>query len=172
MLKPFVVQITGPLIRIIGDRFPWQIKFAILSTLGLLIEKAGDGLKAFVPQLQTTFLKCLQDPTQGVRDQAAKNLGRLTRMSPRVDQLAADLCSNAVKGDPAVHRSYLAALRGMFQNSGERISPNVLARTGLEIMGMLSNLGNSICALAFMLKIHILCLRGLLASPKAKPPIA
>lgn len=60
-LKPFVVQITGPLIRIIGDRFPSPIKAAILKTLGLLIAKAGPGLKPFVPQLQTTFLKCLND---------------------------------------------------------------------------------------------------------------
>jgi hypothetical protein len=35
-----VVQITGPLIRIMGDRFPWQIKAAILRTLGLLIRCA------------------------------------------------------------------------------------------------------------------------------------
>lgn len=34
---PAPSQITGPLIRIIGDRFPWQIKAAILKTLGLLI---------------------------------------------------------------------------------------------------------------------------------------
>ena len=52
---------AGPLIRIIGDRFPWQIKAAILVTLGGLIAKAGLGLKPFVPQLQTSFLKCLQD---------------------------------------------------------------------------------------------------------------
>ena len=52
---------TGPLIRIIGDRFPWEIKAAILKTLGLLIRKAGPRLKPFVPQLQTTFLKCLPD---------------------------------------------------------------------------------------------------------------
>jgi hypothetical protein len=51
----------GPLIRIIGDRFAWQVKAAILHTLGLLIAKAGPGLKPFVPQLQTTFLKCLGD---------------------------------------------------------------------------------------------------------------
>ena len=52
---------AGPLIRIIGDRFAWQVKAAILHTLGLLIGKAGPGLKPFVPQLQTTFLKCLSD---------------------------------------------------------------------------------------------------------------
>jgi hypothetical protein len=68
-LKPFVVAITGPLIRIIGDRFPPTTKAAILVTLGLLIRRAGTGLKPFVPQLQTTFLKCLNDqvrPTEQV----------------------------------------------------------------------------------------------------------
>ncbi len=42
-------------------RFPSSIKAAILTTLGLLVGKAGPGLKPFVPQLQTTFLKCLND---------------------------------------------------------------------------------------------------------------
>ena len=52
---------AGPLIRILGDRFPWEMKAAILNTLGLLIGKGGVALKPFVPQLQTTFLKCLAD---------------------------------------------------------------------------------------------------------------
>lgn len=30
-------------------------------TLGQLIRRAGAGLKPFVPQLQTTFVKCLND---------------------------------------------------------------------------------------------------------------
>ena len=34
------LQITGPLIRVIGDRFPWQVKAAILKTLTLMITKA------------------------------------------------------------------------------------------------------------------------------------
>ena len=54
--------LAGPLIRILGDRFPWEMKAAILNTLGLLIGKGGVALKPFVPQLQTTFLKCLADP--------------------------------------------------------------------------------------------------------------
>ena len=38
-LKPFVIQITGPLIRIVGDRFAAPVKAAILGTLALLIGK-------------------------------------------------------------------------------------------------------------------------------------
>lgn len=53
--------LAGPMIRIIGDRLSGEIKAALLHTIGLLIAKAGPGLKPFVPQLQTTFLKCLGD---------------------------------------------------------------------------------------------------------------
>lgn len=76
-LKPFVIQTAGPLIRIIGDRFPWEVKAAILRALGLLIRKAGIGLKPFVPQLQTTFLKCLPDQVQlchAIRDRTHTSL--------------------------------------------------------------------------------------------------
>ncbi|RMZ52547.1 hypothetical protein APUTEX25_003690 [Auxenochlorella protothecoides] len=73
-LRPYVVQSTGPLIRIIGDRFPWQVKAAILRTLGILIAKAGAGLKPFVPQLQTTFVKCLLDPEPRAAGAAAGRL--------------------------------------------------------------------------------------------------
>lgn len=66
-LKPFVVKITGPLIRIVGDRFSPSVKAAILRALGAVIGKSGAGLKPFVPQLQTTFLKCLPDPVADIR---------------------------------------------------------------------------------------------------------
>jgi hypothetical protein len=51
------LQITGPLIRVVADRFAWQVKVAILETLKSLIGKVGPQLKAFLPQLQTTFVK-------------------------------------------------------------------------------------------------------------------
>lgn len=38
-LRPSVVSITGPLIRILGDRFAWTVKTALLETLTLLLAK-------------------------------------------------------------------------------------------------------------------------------------
>lgn len=38
-LRPSVVNITGPLIRILGDRFAWTVKSALLETLTLLLAK-------------------------------------------------------------------------------------------------------------------------------------
>ena len=41
-LRPSVVSITGPLIRILGDRFSWTVKAALLETLRLLLGKASE----------------------------------------------------------------------------------------------------------------------------------
>lgn len=38
-LMPSVIHITGPLIRILGDRFPGNVKVAVLATLTLLLSK-------------------------------------------------------------------------------------------------------------------------------------
>jgi HEAT repeat protein len=92
LICPFLFSYS-PLIRILGDRFPWQVKSAILSTLTIIISKGGLALKPFLPQLQTTFVKCLQDNNRSVRTRAASALGKLSALSTRVDPLVSDLLS-------------------------------------------------------------------------------
>mmetsp|Transcript_16894 Transcript_16894/g.43290 ORF Transcript_16894/g.43290 Transcript_16894/m.43290 type:complete len:796 (-) Transcript_16894:157-2544(-) len=138
-LKPFVVQITGPLIRIIGDRFSWQIKAAILNTMGLLINKAGVGLKPFVPQMQTTFMKCLNEQASQVRQSAARNMGALSKMSARIDQLATDLTQSVSSAsDPQIRCSFLEALQQLLHNSAERLSPATVSAISAALEGFLA----------------------------------
>ncbi|KAK7332811.1 hypothetical protein VNO80_29566 [Phaseolus coccineus] len=127
-LKEFVIPITGPLIRIIGDRFPWQVKSAILSTLTSMIKKGGISLKPFLPQLQTTFVKCLQDSTRTVRSSAALALGKLSGLSTRVDPLVSDLLSSLQGSDGGVREAILTALKGVLKNAGKNVSSVVRNR--------------------------------------------
>ena len=76
-----------------------------------------------------------------VRQSAAENLGELTRMSMRVDQLATDLINNARAADPAIQEAYLTALRGMLLSTGQRLSPAVLSKAGETLQSMMATAG-------------------------------
>jgi len=114
-LKPFVTQITGPLIRVVSERsvdvkskvLPARQSLqedadivdvaAILLTLNNLLEKIPTFLKPFLPQLQRTFAKSLADTSSELlRSRAAKALGTLITLTPRIDPLIAGTTSNGV----------------------------------------------------------------------------
>jgi len=127
-LGPFVVQITGPLIRIVGDRFPWGVKAAILQTLKLLIGKGAMLLKPFVPQLQTTFVKALADPTKTVRLRGAAALSALVALSTRIEPLTSDLTNSLASAEPGVAYATLVALAGVLRNMPKPLSDATLDR--------------------------------------------
>lgn len=142
-IKPFVVQIAGPLIRTMSDRSASQVRGAILKALGILIDSSGQGLKPFVPQLQTTFVKCLQDGSSEIRDRAAKNIGPLMKLSTRVDPLVGDLCVQVKSSESiGVKLAVVRALCSIFDCAGEKVSLNVLSAAGESIGATLHETDN------------------------------
>lgn len=110
-LRSYVTQITGPLIRIMGERSGPEVKSAILSTLRLLLTKIPAALKPFLPQLQRTFTKSLADPNKSVRSHAAVALGSLISLqTTRVDSLITELVAGAKSLDNDTSLAMLSAL--------------------------------------------------------------
>jgi hypothetical protein len=124
-LKAHVVGIAGPLIRVVSDKFPSSVRAALLDCLATLVEKGGIGLKPFVPQLQTTFLKSLNDANRAPRMSSAKGLGLLMSIQVRVDPVAADLAkklaNNEVDGECI--EAHFEAARGVARHGGSKITP-------------------------------------------------
>ncbi|RYP67071.1 hypothetical protein DL769_005859 [Monosporascus sp. CRB-8-3] len=117
-LKPFVTQITGPLIRVVSERST-DVKAAILLTLNNLLEKMPTALKPFLPQLQRTFARSLADTTSELlRSRAAKALGTLIKYTPRVDPLIAELVTGSKTSDPGVKTAMLKALYEVISKAG------------------------------------------------------
>jgi hypothetical protein len=138
-IKPHVIPITGPLIRILGDKYPGAVKSAILGALAVMIDKGGLALKPFVPQLQTTFVKCLSDSSRPVRQRAAAALGRLMTLQPRVNPLVGDLLTG-LKGaaDKGVREAMLRALAGVFAHAGKGVGVPNVQRAKLEVVDVVA----------------------------------
>lgn len=136
-LKPFVTQVTGPLIRVVSERAT-EVKAAILITLNNLLEKMPMALKPFLPQLQRTFAKSLADPSsETLRTRAAKALGTLIKYTPRIDPLIAELVTGSKTADPGVKTAMLKALFEVISragaNMGESSRSAVLSLIDMEV---------------------------------------
>ena len=121
-LKPFVTQITGPLIRVVSERSV-DVKSSIIFKLNKLLEKIPNFLKPFLPQLQRTFAKCLADTSSDVlRSRAAKALGTLITLTPRIDPLIAELVTGSKTADTGVRNAMLKALCEVVSRAGGNMS--------------------------------------------------
>ncbi|GAV51397.1 hypothetical protein ZYGR_0AD05800 [Zygosaccharomyces rouxii] len=125
-LRPFVSVITGPLIRVVGERFNSDIKAGILFALNILFAKIPQFLRPFIPQLQRTFVKSLSDPSnETLRLRAAKALGTLIEYQPRVDPLVVELVAGAKQAtDEGVRTAMLKALLEVVTKSGLKMNEN------------------------------------------------
>jgi len=141
-LKPFVPKITGPLIRIIGDRFPWQVKAAILSTLTLLIYKSGIVMKPFMPQLQTTFVKNLSDPTPTVRGRAIAALEALMTLDiKRMEPLVTELHNGVRANEGGIRDTMLQALCSVLAKGGDTLKPELIMALGSTMVELFDDRG-------------------------------
>jgi HEAT repeat protein len=64
-------------------------------------------LKPFLPQLQTTFIKALNDPNRSVRLKAASALGKLIVIHTRTDSLFQELLTSIKTSDDVSIRSVI-----------------------------------------------------------------
>ena len=121
-LKPFVTQITGPLIRVVSERST-DVKSAIMFTLNNLLEKIPTFLKPFLPQLQRTFAKSLADESSEIlRSRAAKALGTLIMLTPRIDPLITELVTGSKTHHSGVQNAMLRALYEVVSKAGSNMS--------------------------------------------------
>lgn len=93
-------------------------------------------LKQFLPQLQTTFLKALNDPNRPVRIKACLALSQLVVIHSRADPLFLEM-HNTMKNveDPLIKETMLQALRGVISAGGDKMT----AATALAILPTLSS---------------------------------
>ncbi|XP_055861350.1 eIF-2-alpha kinase activator GCN1-like [Biomphalaria glabrata] len=139
-LKPSVVNITGPLIRILGDRFAWTLKVAVLDTLSMLLVKVGVMLKPFLPQLQTTFVKAINDPNRSVRLRAASALGKLILIHTRVDSLFNELIAGFKSTeDFTIKDTFVQAIRACLQGAGSKIADSCRRQLTQTLVGLLAS---------------------------------
>lgn len=127
---------------------------AILLTLNNMLGKIPTFLKPFLPQLQRTFAKSLADPSSEVlRSRAAKALGTLITLTPRIDPLIAglsfkllfwpcikltsitELVTGSKTSDPGVQNAMLQALYEVVSKAGT----NMTESSRSSILGLIDS---------------------------------
>jgi len=98
-LKPYILKITGPIIRILSEKYPPTIKEKLLENLKFVILKCQADIKNITPQLQAIFIKILMDSSpnnERVQLRAGENIIRLLQYYARIENVANDILKSIV----------------------------------------------------------------------------
>lgn len=123
-LRPFSTTITGPLIRVIGEKVNSNVKASILVAINNLLIKIPQFLRPFIPQLQRTFVRLLSDPSNDdLRNRAVEGLGILIKFQPRIDSLIIELISGCKNSDvEEIKLTMLKAILEIVQKAGDKLN--------------------------------------------------
>jgi len=110
------MAITGPLIRVLGERYSWSVKSAVLDAIYFLLLKVDITLKPFLPQLQPTFMKNLNDINKTVRLKSGYALSKLLFMNPKLDQIIIDI-HNLIKNNDMSDAEFELLINDIFDYS-------------------------------------------------------
>ncbi|KAG5419039.1 GCN1 [Candida metapsilosis] len=130
-LRTLATSLTGPLIRVIGEKVASNIKSAILVALNNLLIKIPQFLRPFIPQLQRTFVRSLSDVSNDtLRKRAVVALSTLIKHQPRVDSLITELVTNSkATDDSGVKASMLQGMLAVVELKGKEL--NEASKTSL-----------------------------------------
>ena len=134
ILNAYAVMIVGPLIRVLSEKVPGDVKMSILDALYLLLQKTPLKLKPFVSQLQSTFTKALNHSEFTVRESASRNIIELLKMKPRLDLIFGDL--GTLVGNPDVIGKSLETLSKIIKST--EVPSQLLSSTCNKIISELS----------------------------------
>jgi hypothetical protein len=121
-LRASVMAITGPLIRVLGERYSSSLKSVLLDAIYFLLIKVDITLRPFLPQLQPTFLKNLNDINRTIRLKSGFALAKLLFMNPKMDTIIIELLNYTKSNeDILIKETLLNTLRLCLNNVGSKL---------------------------------------------------
>lgn len=146
-LSPMLTrQIMGILIRVIGDRFTNEFKIELLDAISKLLDKGDSTIfKTFIPQLNATIIKSLEDKFGGVRKHALLTLNKLTKISNKNEVFIKDMKTHiAASTDINITESLYRAARITYLTPELTISPEIAESFTHDLLNQLSDINECI----------------------------
>jgi len=136
-LAPSFINITGALVKALGDKWAASVKSATINAISETMKKAGIKLIAFAPQLQTILVKNLKEGESKTRKCAAIAIGHLAGIHKKKDHLLKEVLKEfqtLSEPDLAMEETYLLAVRLFLDNTG---APGISEESGNNLIATL-----------------------------------